>query len=221
MEQRIGPSSCFWRIFKALWAPHVKAQTWNLIFMIIVAVSQLYFCAIIINKLYLDIHTLFSVKRNPQPPVTTWMDFEDIMINEMSGRKWQIPYHLTDVLGLQNKADVQTKQNSWIWRTEWRMPGGELCEWGWMHVGVQMYRLAVVERMSHEGVVCCSIVTIVGGIVVYIWNLLGERISKVLVTRQQNLCYLIWWWMMIRLIVVIISQCLQMWSHYVVYLKLT
>lgn len=63
--------------------------------------------------------------------MTTWMDLEDI-ISEMSGREQQIPYDLTCVLDLQNKADRQTKQSSWVWRTEGQLPGGRV-----VYVGVK------------------------------------------------------------------------------------
>lgn len=115
----------------------------------------------------------------------------------------------TKLMGMENRGAVARRESC--------VCGGE------MHVGVRTYRLQIVKWISHGGMVCCILVTMVGGIVVYIWSFLGEWILKILMTREKKspFWYFLWWWMMTRFIVVIISQCMPMWNHYVVYLKLT
>lgn len=78
----------------------------------------------------------------------------------------------TKLVGMENRGAVA--------RGESCVCGGE------MHVGVRTYRLWVVKWISHGGMVCCILVTIVSGIVVYIWSFLGEWILKILMTREEK-----------------------------------
>ena len=66
-------------------------------------------------------------------PVTTWMDLEHIMLNEMSDRGRQISYGFTYVWNLKNKINEQNKMKTDRYkqvaaRGEWGTGWGKIAE---------------------------------------------------------------------------------------------
>ena len=87
-----------------------------------------------------------AIKVETSPFVTTWIDFEGIMLSKMSDNERQTPYNLTHMWNIKRRRKKNNqKQNSQIQRTDWLLPGAGVGGVGEMSTVVKMYKFPGIK----------------------------------------------------------------------------
>ena len=124
---------------------------------------------------------------------------KELLAMQVSGRTFQLEQWFSNKL-------VDNIENRLVITRDW-----------WLQE-VQGVRRAQISSYKINKDVMYNMTTAVKNTILHFWKLLTESVLKVLI-RKKN-CKSVWLWMLTRLIVMIISQYIQIFNHYFVYLKM-